>query len=75
MSIRSDLPPMGHIVLQDSPPSKARTLPSTCSTASKPKHTISQSSTDAPPSSRKRGSKRKTSSPPTPAIERKGCCL
>ena len=75
MSSESDLPPMGHLALLGSPPSRARAVPATRSTAGKSKQTTSQPSAGAPPSSRTRGSKRKTSPPPARATERRVCYL
>lgn len=56
----SGLPPVGNIVLEGSPPPSAYTRSSVRPTASKSKFTASRLSTNAPPSSRTRGSKRKT---------------
>ena len=59
------LPPIGNIVLESFPPlpprPSARTRSSRSSTASKPKPSTPRPSLDAPPSSRTRGNKRKTS--------------
>ena len=57
------LRPMGNIVLEGSPPPFTRTRSNVRPIASKSKFIAPQLSTDAPPSSRKRGSKRKTSPP------------
>ena len=52
---------IGNIVLEGSPPPFACTHSSRCSTVGKPKPSTPKPSVDAPPSSRTRGSKRKTS--------------
>ena len=75
MPFESDLPPIGRIVLKVSSPSSARTRSSACLAASKPKSTAPRPSTDASPSNRTWGSKRKTSPHPTPTIERRVCYL
>ena len=62
----SDLPPIGRIVLKGSLPSSARTCFGARPAASKPKSIAPRPSTDAPPSNRTRGSKRKTSPYTTP---------
>ena len=56
----SGLPLIGNIVLEGSPPPSACTRSSVRPTTSKSKFTASRLSTNAPPSSRTRGSKRKT---------------
>lgn len=61
---KGDLPPIGNIVLERSLPPSVRTYSSKRSIASKPKLSSLRPFVDAPPSSRTRGSKRKTS-PPT----------
>lgn len=60
---KGDLPP-GNIVLERSLPPSVRTYSSKRSIASKPKLSSLRPFVDAPPSSRTRGCKRKTS-PPT----------
>ena len=73
---KGGLPPIDNIVLEGSPPPFARTCSSRCLTAGKPKPAAPQPSTDAPPSSRTQGSKRKTSPPPPSAnTERRICYL
>ena len=73
---KSSLPPIGNRVLESSPPPFASTHSSMCPTASKSKFATSQPSTNAPPSNRTRGSKRKTSLPSTSTtIERRVCYL
>ena len=68
----SGLPPIGNIVLEGSLAPSTRTGFSVRSTASKSKFTAPWPSTDAPPSSKTRGSKRKTSPPPaSTTIERR----
>ena len=72
----SGLPPIGNIVLKSTPPPSTRTHPSMRPTTSKFNFTTLQPPTDAPPSSRTRGSKRKTSPPPmSTTTERKVCYL
>jgi len=73
--LESDLPPIGRIVLKGSLPSSARTRSNARPAASKLKSTAPRPSTGAPPSSRTRGSKRKTSPHPVPTIERRVCYL
>ncbi|KAK9996519.1 hypothetical protein SO802_021205 [Lithocarpus litseifolius] len=58
------LPPIGNIVLESSPPPSAHTCSSRHSTTSKPKPSAPRPAMDTLPSSRTRGSKRKTSPPP-----------
>lgn len=58
---KGDLPPIGNIVLESFPPPSVRTHSSRRSIASKPKLSALRPSMDAPPSSRIRGSKMKTS--------------
>ena len=58
------LPPRGNIVLESSHPPSAHARSSRRHSASKSRSTVPRSSTDAPPSSKTRGSKRKTSPPP-----------
>ena len=65
ISYKGGLLPFGNIVLKSSPPPSARTCSSRRSTISKPKPFAPRPSMDAPPSSRTRGKKRKTS-PPAP---------
>ena len=70
------LPPMGNIVLKGSPPPSARTHSNKRPTAGKNKPAAPQPSTNAPPSNRTQGSKRKTSPPPSFATtERRVCYL
>ena len=72
----SGLPPIGNIVLESSPPPFGDTYSSVRPTASKSKFATPQLSTDAPPSNRTRGSKRKTSPPSTSTTtERRVCYL
>ena len=71
----SDLPSIGRMVLKGFPPSSACTRSSARPAVSKPKSTTPRPSTGAPPSSKTRGSKRKTSPPPVPITERKVCYL
>ncbi|KAK9988300.1 hypothetical protein SO802_028539 [Lithocarpus litseifolius] len=59
------LPPIGNIVLEGSCPPLA-------TTAGKPKPSTPRPSTDAPPSSRTHGNKRKTSPPPPSATTERG---
>ena len=67
---------MGNIVLESSPPPSAYTHSNKRPTISKFKPTAPQPSTDAPLSSRTRGSKRKTSPPPaSTTTERRVCYL
>ena len=70
----SDLPPIGNIVLESSLPPSTRTHSSRHPTTSKYKPTAPQPSTDASPSSRTRGSKRKTSPPSTSTTTEKRVC-
>ena len=72
---KSDLPPIGRIVLKGSPPSLARIGSNARPAASRPKSTAPQPSSGAPPSSRTRGSKRKTSPHLAPTIKRRVCYL
>ena len=58
------LPPRGNIVLESSHPPSAHARSSRRHSASKSRSTVPRPSTDAPPSSRTRGSKRKTSPSP-----------
>ncbi|KAL0016294.1 hypothetical protein SO802_003363 [Lithocarpus litseifolius] len=62
----SDLPPMGNIVLESTTPFSIRTRSSRRPAAGNTRPTVPRPSTDAPPSSRTRGSKRKTSPLPAP---------
>ena len=72
----SDLPPIGNIVLESSPPPSAHTHSSRRSTIGKSRPTTPRLSDDAPPSSRTHGSERKTSPPSTSTtIERRVCYL
>ena len=69
-----DLPPIGNIVLEGSPPPFARTRSSKRFTTSKPKPSTPRPSMDAPSSSRTHGRKRKTSpSPPSATTGRRVC--
>ena len=70
----SNLPPIGKIVLESSPLSFACTCFSRRPTANKPKPIALRSSTDAPPSSRTRGNKRKTSPPPVSTTTKRSVC-
>ena len=71
-----NLPPMGNIVLKGSPPPSARTHSNKRPIAGKNKPAAPQPSTNAPPSNRTQGSKRKTSPPPSFATtERRVCYL
>ena len=72
---KSDLPPICNIVLKGSPPPFSYTHSSVRPTASKSKFVAPQLSTDAPPSSRTRGSKRKTSPHPKSTTEQRVCYL
>ena len=72
----SSLPPKGNIVLKGSPPPSAHTHSNMCPTASKSKSAALWPPTDSPPSSRTRGSTRKTSPPPvSTTTERRVCYL
>ena len=72
----SGLPSIGNIVLESSPSPFASTHSNVRPTASKSKFATLQLSTDAPPSNRTRGSKRKTSPPSTSTTtERRVCYL
>ena len=62
---KSGLPPIGNIVFEGSPHPSACTRSSMRPTTSKSKFIALRLSTDAPLSNRTRGSKRKTSPPPT----------
>ena len=69
-------PPIGNIVLEGSPSPFACTHSSRHPTAGKPKPVAPRPSIDAPPSSKTRGSKRKTSPLPSSATtERRVCYL
>ena len=70
----SDLPPIGNIVLEGSLPLSACTHSSRHLTTSKSKPTAPQPSTDAPPSSKTRGSNRKTSPPSTSTTTERRVC-
>ena len=70
----SDLLPVGNIVLESSPPPFARARSSRHPIASKSKPVALRPSTDAPPSSRTQGSKRKTSPPPTSTTTERRVC-
>ena len=71
-----DFPPVGNIVLKSSPPSSARTHSNRCPTTGKSRPTAPRSSANASPFNRTRGSKRKTSPPPTSTTtERRVCYL
>ena len=61
---------MGNIVLEGSPPPFTRTCSSRRPTSGKSRLAAPQPSTDAPPSSRTRGSKRKMSPPLSSATTR-----
>ena len=65
ISYKGGLLPFGNIVLKSFPPPSAHTCSNRRSTVSKPKPFAPRPSMDAPPSSRTRGKKRKTS-PPAP---------
>ena len=69
-----NLPPIGNIVLESSPPSSARTYSSRHPTASKSRPTTPRPSIDASPSSRTRGSKRKKSPPLLSATTERNVC-
>ena len=72
----SSLPPIRNIVLEGSPPPSTRTRSSVCPTASKFKFIALRLSTNAPSSSRTRGSKRKASPPlVSTTTERRVCYL
>ena len=72
----SSLLPIGNIVLEGSPPPSAHTRSSIRPTASKSRFVALRLPTDAPPSSRTRGSKRKTSPPHvSTTIEQRVCYL
>ena len=72
----SDLPPMGNIVLEGSPPLSTRTRSSRRPIVGKSKPTALRPSTETPLSSRTRGNKRKISPPPaSTTIERRVCYL
>ena len=71
----SGLPSIGNIVLKSSPPPSTRTHSSMRPTANKSKSAALQPFTDAPPSNRTRGSKRKTSPPEPTTTERRVCYL
>ena len=71
----SGLPSIGNIVLKSSPPPSTRTRSSVCPTASKSKSAALWPFSDAPPSNRTRGSKRKTSPPEPTTTERRVCYL
>ena len=68
------LPPIGSIVLESSPSPSARTRSSRRPTPSKFRLAALRVYTDAPPFSRTRGSKRKTSPPPSSATSEKRVC-
>ena len=68
------LPPIGNIVLEGSPPPSAYTHSSRHPTTSKPKPSAPRPSMDAPPSSKTRGSNRKTYPPPPSATTKKIVC-
>ena len=68
------LPPIGNIVLEDSAPPSTCTHSSRCPTASKLKPSAPRPSMGAPPSSRTRGSKRKTSPPPPSITTKRRVC-
>ena len=76
VSFEGDLPPIGNIILESSAPPSTRTHFGRRPTASKSRPTAPRSSTDASPFNRTRGSKRKTSPPPTSTTtERRICYL
>ena len=68
------LPLMGNIVLEGSPPPFTRTCSSRRPTSGKSRLAAPQPSTDAPPSSRTRGSKRKMSPPLSSATTKRRVC-
>ena len=70
----SDLPPIDDIVLESSLPSSTCTRSSKRPTTGKSRLIAPRPSTDAPPSSRTRGSKRKTSPPPASTTTEKRIC-
>ena len=71
----SGLPSIGNIVLKSSPPPSTRTHSSMRPTTNKSKSAALRPFTDAPPSNRTRGSKRKTSPPEPTTTERRICYL
>ena len=71
----SGLPSIGNIVLKSSPPPSTRTHSSMRPIANKSKSAALRPFTDAPPSNRTRGSKRKTSPPEPTTTERRVCYL
>ena len=73
---KGSLPPIGNVVLEGSPPPSTHTRSNRHPTAGKPKPAAPRPSTNAPPSSRTRGNKRKTSLPPSSTTtERRFCYL
>ena len=70
----SDLPPIGNMVLESSPPPSAHTHFSMRPTASKSKSVALWPSTDASPSNRTRGNKRKMSPPSTSTTTDRRIC-
>ena len=72
----SGLPTISNVVLESPPPASTNTHSNVRPTANKPKFTTPRSSTNAPRSSRTRGSKRKTFPfPAATSIERRVCYL
>ena len=73
---KGGLPLIGSVVLESSPHPSARTHSSRHSTAGKLKPSALKPSTDAPPSSRTCGNKKKTSTPaPSATTEKRVCYL
>ena len=69
---KGNLPSIGNIVFEGSPPPSAHTCSSRRPTVGKPKPFVQRPSTNAPPSSKTRGSKRNSFPPPSSAtIERR----
>lgn len=76
LPFKSDLPPVSNIVLDGSPSPSIRTHSRRRLTTGKSRPTALRPSADAPPFSRTRGKKRKTSpSPASTTTERRVCYL
>ena len=73
---KEDLPSIGNIVLESSPPPSTRTCSTRHSTTARSRPPIPKPSMDAPPFNKTHGSKRKTSPPvPFATIKRIVCYL